>query len=154
MSFFDSTLPLSLSPATHAAARVSATTSVVGLVKRLSTTSLRGFPHRQAQHFQRSRHPLSPVRHGATRDRAEVNGRLVPFRLTTVWSSLTNVVNAALRAVLPVWRTILTPWLRWLAGLYPEYLLDRERARWKSRVEILPANHPLLVRLARPPYCG
>ena len=86
--------------------------------------------------------------------RAGANGRLVPSRLATVWSSLARVANAALRAIFPVWRTIPTPWLWWLAGLYPEYLLDRERARWRSRVEMLPANHPLHVRLAQPPYRG
>jgi len=61
-----------LSPATHAAARTSATASVVGLIKRLSNTSLRGFPPiGRPQSFQRSRHHLSPVRHGTTRYRPD-----------------------------------------------------------------------------------
>ncbi|EGS22290.1 uncharacterized protein CTHT_0018110 [Thermochaetoides thermophila DSM 1495] len=74
---------------------------------------------------------------------AAVDGRLVPSRFTPVWSSLIKVAYAALRVIFPVWRTIPTAWLWWLAGLYPEYLLDRERARWRARVEMLPANHPL-----------
>ncbi|EGS22258.1 uncharacterized protein CTHT_0017770 [Thermochaetoides thermophila DSM 1495] len=39
----------------------------------------------------------------------------------------------------------------WNAGLYPEFLLDREKARWKNRMEILLANHPLQVSLVGPP---
>jgi hypothetical protein len=36
-----------------------------------------------------------------------------------------------------------TPWLWWLAGLYPRYLLGRERYRWRNRVQTLPPDHPL-----------
>jgi len=61
------------------------------------------------------------------------------------------VANAALRVIFPAWRTIPTPWLWWLAGLYLEYLLDRERARWICRAEMLPANHSLQARLSRSP---
>ena len=59
--------------------------------------------------------------------RAGTRGRLIPSNPGEFWGALAKVTHAALRAIFPVWRTIPTPWLWWLAGIYPQYLLERER---------------------------
>jgi len=46
------------------------------------------------------------------------------------------------------------PMLCWLAGLYPQYLLERERERWRARVRTLPPDHHLWRRLRSLPYKG
>jgi len=86
--------------------------------------------------------------------RAGVRGRMIPSKLVPVWSFLTKTANEALRAIFPVRRTIPFQWLWWLVGLYPKFLMDRDWTRWRSRVEGLPAERPLQVRLRGPPYQG
>jgi len=125
----------------------------VGLVKHLSNTRVRGFPPAAGPDIFNA--VVTPsllygmVQIDTGPHMAGFNGRLFPSRLASVWSSLTKVANAALRVIFPVWRTIPTPWLWWLAGLYPEYLLDRERVRWRNRIVMLPASHPLWISVSR-----
>ena len=70
-------------------------------------------------------------------------GRLIPVGFSAVEAVLSETAHAALRVLFPFWRTIPTPWLWWLAGLYLRYLLDREGYRWRNRVQTLPPDHPL-----------
>ena len=83
--------------------------------------------------------------------RAGVRGRMIPSKLVPVWSFLTKTANEALRAIFPVRRTIPFQWLWWLVGLYPDFLMDREKARRRSRVERLPADHPFRSDFADTP---
>ncbi|EGS17146.1 uncharacterized protein CTHT_0064600 [Thermochaetoides thermophila DSM 1495] len=84
--------------------------------------------------------------------RAGVNSRLVPSRLTSARSSHQGRKCGAEGDITGV-EDDSEPWLWWLAGLYPEYLPDRERERWRCRAECCRPT-PLQARLARPPYRG
>ena len=84
-----------LSLATQAATRASATTAVVGLIKRLFNTRVRGFPPAAGPNIFNA--VVTPsllygmVQLDTGPHRAGVNGHLVPSRLASVWSSLTKV---------------------------------------------------------------
>ena len=149
-------LELKLSPAIQAAARAAATASVVRLVKRLSITRLRGFPPSadskiiDAVVTPSLLYGMVQLDTGPTR--AAVNGRLVPLDLRRCARPSPRSRMRRPEVISQVWLTVPTTWLWWLAGLYPEYLLDKEQARWRARAEVLPANHFLWIRLARSPF--
>ena len=87
--------------------------------------------------------------------RAGTRGRLIPSNPGEFWGALAKVTHAALRAIFPVWRTIPTPLLWWLAGATPSTCWSgNERERWRARVQTLPPDHPLWRRLQSPPYKG
>jgi len=79
--------------------------------------------------------------------RVGARGRLIPVGLGAVREALSKAAHAALKVLFLVRRTIPTPWLWRLAGLHPYNLLDREKYKWRNRVQTLSPGYPLWRRL-------
>jgi len=144
----------SLSLKTHVARRCTEAAKYTGLLKRINQVA-RGLPPESARTAVLAA-TIPTVTYGlaalfpGVRKRGRRGGE-VSSNIKGALDCVENAVSKALRAALPVWRTIPKPIPFWMAGVAPPEVVGREVARASARVSSLPLDHPLEVRLRRPP---
>ena len=62
---------------------------------------------------------------------------------------LKQAILLAFRALTPVWKTSPTALRYWAAGLFPEKVWGREFGKAAVRLQTIPYNHPVMVRLQK-----
>lgn len=143
-----------LSLKTHVTRRRPVAAKTTGLIRRINQVA-RGLPPESARKAVVAA-TIPTITYGlaalypGTRKRGRRGGD-VTTNIKGALEAVENVTSAALRAALPVWRTVPRPVPFWLAGIAPPEVVGREVARASARINSLPVGHPLERRLRNAP---